>query len=109
MGSSGIELPPGKVMNMLQELVADGRNRVDQSQKPWIIVEVASERTLYYFIGNTNEPAFPSVYIRKPVEKDGSISIQTRVICESAKEECDKWLVEFQKMDEQIKQRMQRQ
>ena len=92
---------------MLQDLVADGHNRVDQAQKPWVIVEVSAERSLYYFMGNTNDPAFPSVYIRKPVEKDGVISIETTVICESAKEACDKWVERFQKIDARIRQQMQ--
>ena len=101
------EAQPGKVMGLLQELIADGRNRVDQRQEPWIIVEVPSKRTLYYFMGRTDDPSFPSVYIRRPIERNGIVSIETRVICETTKAACDQRLEQFLEMDQQIKRKIQ--
>lgn len=95
------------VMQLLQELVKVRANRVDQSQKGWVIVDVPSEYKRYFFVSNTKDPAFPAMFKRSVVKKDDSIVMHTEVTCEGNKEACDSYLEAFHKQDKEIQKSFQ--
>ena len=95
------------VMQLLQELVKVRANRVDQSQTGWVIVDVPSEYTRYFFVSNTKDPAFPAMFKRSVVEKDSSITMQTEVTCEGDRGACDNYLDVFQNQDKEMQKSFQ--
>ena len=95
------------VMQFLQEIVKVRANKVDQSQTGWIIVDVPSEYTRYFFVSDTKDPAFPAMFKRSVVEKDNSIVMHTDVTCEGNRDACDSYLAAFQNQDEEMQQSFQ--
>lgn len=72
-----------------------------RSEHGWVIVEDASERTLWSF-SPPEHPAHPSVVRRKVVEENGRVKLSTNVFCEATKEPCDALVREFDALNDRV-------
>ena len=77
-------------------------------QQGWTIVDInnGKEKTLWSFTPS-NHPAYPAAIKRDILEKDGTIFIDMKALCEAKKIDCDALINEFEKLNEKISKRMQ--
>ena len=71
-------------------------------QGGWTIIEDPVEYAIWSF-APADHPAFPSAVRRKPVQREGVISMETKALCQAPKPACDKLMAEFQALDEKIR------
>ena len=65
-------------------------------------IEIASEKTLYFFT-LPQHPVHPSVIIRRVIEEDGKIKIKTKGHTSADQQLFEIWLTKFGQSDWQIK------
>jgi len=69
----------------------------------WTIIEDRSTMSVWSFTPS-NHPAHPAA-IQRSVVKDGdNIFVQMKVLCESSKSACDAMVVEFQHLDQKVRE-----
>jgi ribonuclease HI len=71
-------------------------------QGDWTIVDEPANYTLWSFAPE-GHASYPAVVKRKVVEKDGTVSIKTDVICEASKTACDALVREFMQMNRNVR------
>jgi hypothetical protein len=74
-------------------------------QAGWTIVDDKASHTLWSF-SPESDPAYPAAVRRQLVVEDKTVLIKMDVLCEATKEACDKLVVDFQKLNDTIKQHM---
>ena len=75
-------------------------------QGGWIIASEPAHNILWSFAPEGN-PAYPSAVKRGLKEVNGAINIETKILCEAPKAACDKLAIDFQKLNDGIKQSVQ--
>lgn len=60
----------------------------------WTVIEVPSEHAVWSFTPTTH-PAHPSMILRAPFERDGTLSLGLDVMCSATKPVCDALVEEF--------------
>lgn len=54
-----------------------------------------------------NHPAHPAVARRIPIERNGQLYVDLRVLCGAEKSVCDEFYAEFKKLDEEVAREIQ--
>src|SRR5260221_7853769 len=103
-GQAGVGYP--SVAAALDALKARNDVRISV-QGGWTIVDDPRDGSLWSFTP-PNHPAHPAVVKRNPVQKDGSMFIQMRALCQADKAACDKLMAEFQELNSKIAADIQR-
>ena len=70
-------------------------------QGEWTIIEDRASLTLWSFTPERH-PAHPAVVRRKIVEERGKLYVQMNVLCEAAKAACDNLVADFNKLNQQM-------
>ena len=74
----------------------------------WLVIAVpAGSHAGVWWFSPEKDPAYPSVVKRIPIEKDGHLFIDMRVLCGATKVNCDRLVDEFRKSNEKIAQEKQ--
>lgn len=75
-------------------------------QDGWTVIEdPESEKSMaLWSFPPANDPAYPSAVKRLVFEKDGTVQLDMRVLCESTKPACDQLLQDFETLNESAKQ-----
>jgi hypothetical protein len=76
-------------------------------QGGWTVADDRVNSTLWSFAPEGN-PAYPAAVKRQIKEAKDGIYIETNILCEASKTACDKLVVDFQKLNEAIKQGLSR-
>ena len=96
---------PGDLEQLFKELSSSPENQVTEEQSA-IKVVVPAEAAVYFFL-QPGEPAYPGVIIRKVVEKDGEIFIQTTGTSFGDGFAFDEMLAEFEAEDKKMRESIQ--
>jgi len=104
-GGSPIGYP--SVGEALEALRANPEAKIS-TQGGWTVVEVKNdeEMTLWSFTPESS-PAHPAAIKRTIVEKDGSIYIDMKVLCQAEKKECDLLIQQFEQLNDNIRKSVQ--
>lgn len=97
---TGSDLGYPTVAAALQALVAKPGVLVSV-QRDWTIVEDPAERAVWSF-APAGHAAYPAVVKRSTVERDGSVSLDMRALCQAAKPACDALMAQFEQMNAHI-------
>ena len=89
-GKSNAGLSP---QELLSKLESDTEVEIKIVRK-WTIATSNVQKTIWSFPPQ-NHPAYPSYVIRKVIEKDGAVFMNTSVTCGAEKEKCDKLFQDF--------------
>jgi hypothetical protein len=75
-------------------------------QDGWTVIEDReSEKSMaLWSFAPASDPAYPSAVKRVVFEKDGTVQIDMRVLCESTKQACDELVNDFQALNDRVKQ-----
>ena len=74
----------------------------------WTIVEDSGDKSMaLWSFTPEGHPAHPAAVKRTTFEKQGEVWIDMKVLCQAAKEPCDKLVREFQELNDRIKASMQ--
>jgi hypothetical protein len=76
-------------------------------QAGWTIIEDQSTFSVWSFTPS-GHPAYPAVIRRTVVKRGDQISLQTNVLCEAAKAACDAMVAEFARLNEKVRERVNR-
>lgn len=77
-----------------------------RDESGWTIIadrESASERTLWAFTP-PGHPAHPAAVKRIVTERDGTIYLDMKVLCQARKEPCDQLVRDFQALNDSVRQ-----
>lgn len=72
--------------------------RVDQG---WTVIEDRANASVWSFTPQ-GHPAYPAAIRRTLVERGGNVAIDMKVLCQAAKDPCDRLVAEFQAMNEKM-------
>jgi hypothetical protein len=75
-------------------------------QDGWTVIEdPESEKSMaLWSFAPASDPAYPSAVKRLVFEKDGTVQIDMRVLCESPKPACDQLVQDFEALNDRAKQ-----
>lgn len=76
-------------------------------QGGWTIIDDRADLTLWSFTSE-GQPAHPAVVQRKVIEKQGNVFVQMNVMCEASKPACDALVADFNKLNQQMTDDLQR-
>ena len=105
--SFAIAQDDGEVMSLLQDLVANPRNQVDQSQSGWIIIDSNQDHSRYFFTSSVNDPAHPAVFKQRIYQSDGTIHMDLSDICQGEEKACSEYREYFENMRRQLRTQFQ--
>jgi hypothetical protein len=74
-------------------------------QGGWTVADDHANNTLWSFAPE-GYPAYPAAVKREIKEAKDAIYIHMHILCEASKAACDKLVVDFQKLNESIRQRL---
>jgi hypothetical protein len=77
------------------------------TQGGWTVIEDHSTLSLWSF-PPPGHPAYPAAVHRKVVQEGDNILVQMNVLCEAPKPACDAMVVEFQKLNGQVREDLKR-
>lgn len=84
------------------------RNDIDRSEVDgWTIIKVAAENAIWSFTPESH-PAHPSMILRAPFERNGTIYLGMDVMCGATKPVCDALVEEFKAMNARMAEDIQR-
>ena len=96
--------------NPVDEALAALRARTDvtfSTEKGWTIVTEANGLTIWSF-APADHPAHPAYVKRWVFQKDGAWYQDMNVMCGASKAACDKLVADFQKLNEQMRESVQK-
>lgn len=80
-----------------------------RQESGWTIITEGEGLVLWSFTP-PGHPAYPAAVKRTVIqERDGAVSLSMKVLCQSSKVACDKLVKEFQLLNEQMRQSIERQ
>lgn len=84
------------------------RDDIDRSEVDgWTIIEVPAEHAIWSFTPDSH-PAYPSMILRAPFERDGTVYLGMDVKCGATKPVCDALVEEFKTMNARMAEDIQR-
>ena len=78
------------------------------AQRGWTVADDRANNTMWSFTPQGN-PAYPAAVKREIVAEKGAIYIKMNILCEATKAACDQLVVDFQRLNEAMKQRFRKQ
>lgn len=76
-------------------------------QGGWTIVDDPSENAVWSF-APSGHPAFPAAVKRNIIERDGTVYVDMRALCQATKPACDKLIAEFKELNEKMRAGVER-
>jgi len=103
--SNGSSIGYATVADALTALRAKPGTEIGEQDGWTIIQEPESEKSIaLWSFAPATDPAHPSAVKRVVVERDGSVQIEMKVLCEAKKDACDELVRDFQALNERMKQ-----
>ena len=77
------------------------------NQGGWTVIDDPSEQTIWSF-APPGHPAYPAAVRRQIVKESGGFSLKMNVLCQAAKQPCDKLVADFQELNKKMRENINR-
>jgi hypothetical protein len=77
------------------------------NQGGWTVIDDPSEQTIWSFTP-PGHPAYPAAVRRQIVKGDTGISLKMNILCQAAKQPCDKLVADFQELNNKMRENINR-
>ena len=77
------------------------------NQGGWTVIDDPSEQTIWSF-APPGHPAYPAAVRRQIVKESGGFSLKMNVLCQAAKQPCDKLVADFQELNKKMRESINR-
>jgi hypothetical protein len=77
------------------------------NQGGWTVIDDPSEQTIWSFTP-PGHPAYPAAVRRQIVKGDSGFSLKMSILCQAAKQPCDKLVADFQELNNKMRENINR-
>jgi hypothetical protein len=77
------------------------------NQGGWTVIDDPSEQTIWSF-APPGHPAYPAAVRRQIIKESGGFSLKMNVLCQAAKQPCDKLVADFQELNKKMRENINR-
>jgi hypothetical protein len=77
------------------------------NQGGWTVIDDPSDQTIWSF-APPGYPAYPAAVRRQIVKGSDGISVKTSILCQGAKQPCDKLAADFQELNKKMRENINR-
>jgi hypothetical protein len=89
------------------EALRSNANIETRVENGWTIAVDKTSNAIWSFAPDT-DAAYPAVAKRTVVQRDGSVSLDMKVLCQASKEACDAFVRQFQALNARVRESMQK-